>query len=159
MKANKSTMTLALLLAVAAAGCVGRVRQPEGRLAGVSVGGFGLRGATLLAELDIINPNDFDIETDSIAYEMEASEPGSSATFTRVTQATYTQRIKVDDNGHSKVEIPIEFNYTGLSGALRGIMDKGTFNYRVRGNVYVREPLKRTIPFSKSGNMSLAGAR
>lgn len=159
MKRKQRLIAIMAVLAAATAGCVGKVRQPEVTLAGVRVGGIGLRGGTILAVIEIKNPNGFAIETDSITYDMEASEPNASGNWTRVTQGTYAQRIAVPDGGQTQVEVPIEFNYTSLSGAMRGIIDKGTFNYRVHGNVYVREPLRRTIPFSKSGNLSLAGAR
>jgi hypothetical protein len=97
-------------------------------------------------------------ETDSITYELEASNPGDT-TWSRVSLGSYTQRVRIDDGDEIEVEIPIDFSYSGLGGAAQGIIDRGTFNYRVRGNVYVREPLRRTVPFSKNGNVSLAGAR
>ena len=139
--------------------CSSAIKTPEIVLTSIDVGGIGLRGATLVANLEIANPNDFDIETDSIAYELEAANPSEAGSYSRVTQGTVTQRIKVNDNDRTRVEIPIEFAYSSLSGAMRSIMDRGTFNYRVRGTAYVREPLRRTVPFTKSGNISLAGAR
>jgi LEA14-like dessication related protein len=151
--------SLIAAVAVLLGACASAIKAPEITLTSIDVGGIGLRGATLVANLVIANPNDFDIETDSIVYELEAANPSDAASYTRVTQGTVTQRIKVNDNDRTRVEIPIEFAYTGLSGALRSIMDRGTFNYRVRGTAFVREPLRRTVPFSKSGNLSLAGAR
>jgi LEA14-like dessication related protein len=126
---------------------------------GVKVGGIGLRGATMIAELNIRNPNSFRIETDSITYELEASNPGDTSNWSRVSLGSYTQRVRINDGEETDVEIPIDFSYSGLGGAAQGIIERGTFNYRVRGNVYVREPLRRTVPFSKNGNVSLAGAR
>lgn len=159
MRTNQRLMLVAAVVATVGAGCASAVRQPEVSLAGVRVGGIGLRGGTILAVVEIKNPNDFTLETDSITYDLEATDPKGNGAWSRVTQGTYAQRITVKDGGKTEVEVPIEFNYTGLGGALRGIMDKGTFNYRVQGKVFVREPLRRTIPFTKSGNLSLAGAR
>ena len=159
MKNTLRTTIIAGLGALSLAACVGRVRAPEVQLVGVKVGGIGLRGATMIAELDIRNPNSFSIETDSITYELEAANPSDATSWSRVTLGSYTQRIQIGDGDRTEVEVPIEFNYTGLTGAARSIIDRGTFNYRVRGSVFVREPLQRIVPFSRSGNVSLAGAR
>lgn len=153
-------MTLGVaLLAVGMAGCASAVRRPEIELAGIRVGGIGLRGASLIAELDISNPNDFTIETDSIAYQLFANTSSTGDEWKPVLQRTYAQRIVIPEDERTRVEIPIEFNYSEMTGAARSILDRGTFNYRIQGNAYVREPLKRTIPFTKSGNVSLSGAR
>ncbi|MGQ0814238.1 MAG: LEA type 2 family protein, partial [Gemmatimonadota bacterium] len=90
---------------------------------------------------------------------LEADSPSEAISWSLVTQGTVTQRIKVDYHKRTRVEIPIEFAYSNLSGALRSILDRGTFNYRIRGTAFVSEPLRRPVAFSKSGNISLAGAR
>jgi LEA14-like dessication related protein len=122
------------------------------------VAGIGLRGASLVADLDINNQNDFSIETDSIAYRLFASTSGDG-TWQPLFQRTYTQRIVIPEDQRTRIEIPIEFNYSDLSGAARSLLDRGTFNYRIEGNAFVREPTRRTIPFTKTGNVSLQGAR
>ena len=159
MRANKGLLLSAMLISTMLAGCIGKVRQPEVQLAGVRVGGLGLRGATLIADLEIKNPNSFTIETDSIVYTFEAADPNQAGGWSQVTQGNYNQRIQVKDGGKTAVEVPIEFNYTGMSSAMQSILNRGTFNYRVHGAVFVREPLHRTIPFTKSGNVSLQGVR
>ena len=159
MNANTSRLLIATLLCAGVGACAGRVREPEVNLAGVEVAGIGLRGATLIADLEIKNPNDFTIETDSVTYTFEAASPNSATTWSQVTQGAFTQRVQVKDGGTTKVQVPIEFNYTGMSSAMQSILNRGTFNYRVHGAVFVREPLHRTIPFTKSGNVSLQGVR
>lgn len=154
---TKSSLMVAVALLLGA--CASAIKAPQVTLTSIDVGGIGLRGATLVANLEIDNPNSFDIETDSISYELEAANPSETGAYTRVTQGTVTERIKVSDGDRTRVEIPIEFAYSSLSGAMRSIMDRGTFNYRIRGTAYVREPLRRTVPFTKTGNLSLAGAR
>ncbi len=159
MKANKSFTFMAVLALAALAGCVGRARAPEVTLSSVGVAGIGLRGATLIANLDIKNPNDFTLETDSVVYLFDAADPASGSTYSSVTRGTYAQRVQIKDGETKAVEVPIEFSYSNMGAAVRAILNKGTFNYRLTGNVFLREPLRRTIPFSKTGNVSLQGAR
>jgi LEA14-like dessication related protein len=156
---HRSIFGAVITAALLGTGCSSAVKQPEISLASLSVGGIGLRGATLVAHVDIRNPNSFDLETDSITYELEAADANDPNRWARVSQGVVSERIKVDDHGRTTVEIPIEFNYSSLSGAMRSIVDRGTFNYRIRGNAFVREPLRRSVPFSKTGNLSLSGAR
>ncbi|HEX6558774.1 MAG TPA: LEA type 2 family protein [Longimicrobiales bacterium] len=159
MKAKYFTKFAAVLAAVALSGCIGRAKQPEVKLSEIRVAGIGLRGASFIAALEISNPNDVTLETDSISYMFEASDASGTGAWSQVTRGTYAQRIQVRDNSRTQVEIPLSFNYSDMSGALRSILDKGTFNYRVSGQAYLREPLHKTIPFTKTGNLSLQGAR
>lgn len=156
---HRNTLGIALVAAMIMSGCAGAVKRPEIELAGLRLGGIGIRGASLIAELDITNPNDFTIETDSVAYQLFANTSSDGDTWQPVLQRTFTQRMVIPEDERTRVEIPIEFNYSEMTGAARSILDRGTFNYRIQGNAYVREPLKRTIPFTKTGNVSLSGAR
>lgn len=153
MKAKLSVLITAVLLA----GCLGSVKKPEVVLQDIRVGGIGVRGASLIAELDIRNANDFDIETDSITYELFAAN--AQGEWDRMLTRSYTQRIQIDENRTTRVEIPIDFNYSDLSGAGRTLLDRGSLNYRIQGQVFVREPLRRTMPFTKTGSVSLSGVR
>lgn len=156
---NGMKLGLVLLAAMVATSCASAVRRPEIELAGIRVAGIGLKGASLVADLDIDNPNDFDIETDSITYQLFANTSSDGESWQPVLQRTYSQRIVVAEEKTTRVEIPIDFNYSDLSGAARTILDRGMLNYRIQGNAYLREPLRRTIPFSRTGNVSLTGAR
>jgi LEA14-like dessication related protein len=151
-------LVTATLVIMTAASC-GSVRRPEIELAGIRVAGIGLRGASLIADLDINNQNDFDIETDSITYQLFANTSADGSTWQPVMRRTYAHRIVIPEDRITRVEIPIEFNYSDMSGAARAILDRGAFNYRIEGNAFVREPMRRMIPFAKTGNVSLQGAR
>jgi LEA14-like dessication related protein len=158
---KSSIFTTSLLAAGLLAGCVGRVRQPEVELTAVKLNGLGLRGGSLMAELEIKNPNSFDVETRSITYDLQVSDRDSSnkETWIQFAKGTVEDKIKVGDHGTTKVQIPIDFNYNAVGGAIRSIMDRGTFNYRVEGVVSLREPMSRNIPYRQVGNISLQGAR
>jgi LEA14-like dessication related protein len=159
MRTRRSILLLTMSAGLLA-GCIGRVREPEVTLAGVKVGGLGMRGASLVAELDIKNPNRFALETANITYDLKVSDRAAEGeTWLDLARGEFREPIRVVDGGTTRVEIPIEFAYTALSGALRSIIDRGTFNYRVEGRVALREPWRRDIPYRHRGNVSLQGVR
>ena len=139
--------------------CSSVVRQPEVRIEDVSVGGIGLRGGTLYAHVHITNPNGFAIETESLTYDLQVPDPNDAGEWVSFSQDTLTERIRVDENSSTVVQVPVQFRYEDMGGALRAIMDTGTFNYRVSGEVRLSEPIGRTIPYAKSGVVSLDGIR
>ncbi len=145
---------LAGVLVLALGGCL---REPTIELTGVRVGGIGFRGATLLAELHIDNPNRFALETDSITFTMDASDAAQPNTWTQVTTGTHTQRFRVQKQGTATAEIPIEFEYSRLATPLRSIVESGRFNYRLSGTVFVRRPLPRRVRFGDEGSLALFG--
>jgi LEA14-like dessication related protein len=152
----RAALLPALLLAAA---CSSMVRQPEVRLESVRVGGIGLRGGTLYAQFYVGNPNGFDVETRSVTYDMQVEDPDSAGSWVTFSQGTVNEEIRVRGNSSTVIEVPIQFRYDDLGGALRSILDTGTFNYRVRGDVRLSEPVGRTFPYSKTGVVSMSGAR
>ena len=133
------------------------MRSPEVDLARVRVGGIGFQGATLIAELDVDNPNRFAIETDSVTFEMQAQDAGAGSAWTQVAAGTYAQRVRVEKQSASRVEIPIELAYAQLSTPLRSIIQSGRFNYRLSGQVFVRRPIPKRVPFTQNGSIALFG--
>lgn len=147
------------LMMAALVGACAHVQKPEVELTGVRVAGVGLKGASLIADLDVRNPNDMTAQTDSIVYELYASTPNQNGGWTRILQSSYGSPISLRSNNTTRVEVPIDFNYADMQGPARAILDRGTFNYRLQGNVYLRSPVRRILPFNKTGNVSLQGVR
>lgn len=154
---TRSTLTLLLLGALTA--CSSAVRQPEVTLEGVRVGGIGLRGGTLYAQVHITNPNGFALETESMTYDLQVPGTDEANSWVSFAQGTITERIRVREHSATTVEVPVQFRYDDLGGAVRSMLDTGTFNYRVRGDVRLTQPFGRTIPYSKTGVVSLDGIR
>jgi LEA14-like dessication related protein len=151
--------SLLLPILLLAAACSSAVRQPEVRLESMRVGGIGLRGGTLYAQVYVGNPNGFDLQTRSLTYDMQVEHPDSAGRWVSFSQGTMDEPIRVRGNSSTVIEVPIQFRYDSLGGAFRSILDTGTFNYRVRGDVRLSQPFGRTIPYSKTGIVSLAGVR
>lgn len=152
----RALIAAALLLTAA---CSSLVRQPEVRLESVRVGGIGLRGGTLYAQVHVSNPNDFDLQARSLTYELQVAHPDSAGKWVSFSQGTVEEPIRVESNGATVIEVPIQFRYDDFGGAVRSILDTGTFSYRVRGDVNLSDPIGRTFPYSKTGVVSLGGVR
>lgn len=152
---------LLLALALGASGCGAAFERPEVQFDGMRLSGVGLRGGTIHARLNVANPNGFDLEATSLTYDLEVRNGASSDDegWMRLADGTFDERIRVGAGQNAAVEVPIEFEYAELGGALYAIMDNGTFDYRVTGVVTLRRPIGRDVPYRHSGRVSLAGAR
>ena len=150
-----------LLMMIAISACFPRVKQPEVRLAGIRVGGLGLRGGQVIAQVEITNPNSFALEADAITYDLKVSDPAATSgdRWIDFAEGRFQKDVRVDGGETQIIEIPIEFTYAALGGAVRSIMERGTFDYRVEGEVTLREPIGRDIPYRHQGNVSLSGFR
>jgi LEA14-like dessication related protein len=158
MMYHHRALIAAVLVALTAAACAGP-RQPEVRLEGVRVGGIGLRGGTLIFQVLVTNPNSFDLETRSLTYHLQLPHPTETGQWVSFAEGVMDERVRVDRRSARILEVPVTFRYDDAGGAIRSIMDTGTFNYRVTGEVRLSEPIGRSFPYSHSGIVSLDGAR
>jgi len=157
---RRSTFGIIITLGAGlAAACSSVFRQPEVRLESVSLSGIGLRGASLLARLNIDNPNGFDLESRSMTYQLDLQDPDSAEHWVRLAQDTLEQKISVAAHSAGIVEVPIEFSYSELGPAVRALLERGTFGYRVSGRIDVTRPISRTVPYRKTGRVTLQAAR
>lgn len=153
--------TLALLVFAGLTGCGGAVfTQPEVTLRDVQLAGLGLRGGTLLVDVQISNPNRFALSANSLDYELsiaDAEAPGDTVWYD-FASGRYEEDFSVGAGETGSVQIPVEFSYSGLGGAASSLLRAGTFNYRATGMVDVRTPLgSREVPFRRRGMISLLG--
>lgn len=161
MKRKKSGIVAAMLavLLAAAAACAPRFEEPDVRLVGVRLGGLGLRGGLVYVQLNVVNPNAFALEAAGLTYDLELSDPlaDGDGGWVDLAEGRFQEDVRVAARDSTVVEIPVEFSYSGAGAALRSILDKGTFSYRVRGEVVLREPLRTDVPYRHSGTVSLGG--
>lgn len=157
---NVSSLLLGALLL---AGCAGNVfRQPVVTLEGVQVGGLGLRGGTLLVNIQVVNPNRFELSANELDYRLAVADPSASGDSAWIDFATgtYDQPFSVAPRDTANVQIPVEFSYGGLGNAASTLLRAGSFSYRAEGTVDVRTPLGTyEVPFNRRGTVSLLSNR
>lgn len=157
---RRAIPALLLLLSSACAG--GIFRQPEVTLEGVQIAGLGLRGGTIMVDVQVVNPNRFALNANQLDYALALSDPSAEGDTTWIDFATgtYDQPFSVGSGDTARVQIPVEFSYDGLGAAGTSLLRRGTFTYRAIGTVYARTPLgTHSVPFRKRGTVSLLGTR
>lgn len=153
---------LALLLvatAVVAPGCALFVKQPRVTIADVRVVSLGLAGGTARVELEIDNPNRFDLTVRTLSYRLEVADgpsgEGSVDRWIPLAQEEEVERsIAAPGRSTVNVEVPVAFEYRALGAALRSLLVDGEVRYRVQGAVRVRGPVgEHRLPFNNIGRM------
>src|SRR3954471_24840341 len=124
MKTKTRMIPLAAVALLALGGCSHAFREPQVSLANVVTGGFGLKGGSVVAQLEVRNPNSFKLSTESISYQFEVLDASKSAeTWVPVTHGVVDRPISVGAGDKTIVEVPIEFNYADFGAVTQSIKD------------------------------------
>ena len=142
---------------VAAGGCasVGRqaFREPVVTLRDVKLTGVGLTGGSLDVVLSVFNPNGYRLDATRMTYKLLVDT-------VRFAQGTVDNRFTVMEKDSSVVHIPVSFTYAGVGQAGRELMNTGSVNYRVLGDVTVGSPLGSfTFPYDRNGRFTALAGR
>jgi len=155
--ARRAFFTLVLLaLALVPAGCASLFQAPEVRLQSVRVIGIGLTGGTLEAGVLVTNPNRFALRTARLSYDLELADAGrTTETWNPLANGQLEHEVEIPATDSVVVPIPIEFTWTGVGSAIRSLIERGTFDYRVSGALQLRSPIRKEVPYRRTGTLSL----
>lgn len=149
-----------LLVALAVtglAGCAllgrGSFKEPIVTFQDAKITGLGITGGSLEVKLSVYNPNGFKLDGTRLTYNVlvDSVKFGSGAIVDRFT---------VQEKDSTIVTLPLQFTYAGIGEAGRQLMNTGSVNYRVMGDVTVGTPLGNyTRPYDQTGRFSSLGGR
>ena len=136
-------------LAFGTAGCSSLLKnsfsEPVVSFRGLSVQSLGLTGGSLEVQLGVYNPNGYDLNATRLTYNLLLDE-------IQFGSGELNEQLTVQKNDTTVVRVPIDFTYRGVGEAGRQLLNTGTVNYRVTGDVTVGTPLGNfTRPFDQSG--------
>lgn len=144
---------------VAAAGmfaaCVPSVDQPEVWLEGARLASLGLRGGVIEVRLSVHNPNRFAVQARGLSYDLEVRDPISEE-WVAFTDGRLEGDFRVGSRDTTEVVVPVDFTYRGLGEAMRGLIDRGSFDYRLSGIVELQAPVRRDIRYRHAGRYGQA---
>jgi LEA14-like dessication related protein len=141
-----------VMLAATAIGCasVGRAvfREPVVTYKDAVITGLGLTGGSLEVVLSIYNPNSFRLDGTGLTYRIAVD----SIPF---GNGSLSERFAVQEGDSTTVRLPLQFNYAGVGQAGRQLIQTGSVNYTVSGDITVGTPIGSfTRPYSGKGRLT-----
>lgn len=153
---NPKFMLVALAM-TGVAGCatlgMGSFKEPIVHFQDARITGLGLGGGSLEVKLSVYNPNKFKLDGTRLTYNVLVD----SVTF---GSGALVDRFTVQEKDSTIVTLPLQFTYSGVGEAGRQLMNTGSVNYRVMGNVTVSTRLGNfTRPYDQTGRFSTLSGR
>ena len=155
MRVLRNMIVLGAVLAAAACGPLGRkFKEPVVTFKEGRVTGLGLTGGSIEVVLDVYNPNGYRLDGSRLTYTIMVDS-------VRFGDGEYNQRFEVQKGETSTVRLPLSFSYAGVGAAGRQLMQTGSVEYRVKGDITFGTPIGSfTRPYDQRGRFStLSGAR
>lgn len=154
MRRSSLIATMVSALLVAACATLGRAafQNPVVTLRDVHVNGLGFNGGSVDIMLSVYNPNHFDLDATRVTYKLfvDTIPLGTGATDSNFT---------VRNGDTTRVSLPLSFTWTGAGEAARSLMNTGTVNYRVAGDITVGSSMGTfTLPYDRTGRFSALGS-
>ena len=146
---KRITLSLIVLFATACAslGYAG-FKEPVVTYKDAVITGLGMSGGSLEVVLNVYNPNSFRLDGTALTYRISVdSVPFGSGTF--------SDRFVVQEGDSTQVKLPLSFTYAGVGQAGRQLIQMGSVQYTVSGEITVGTPIGNfTRPYSGKGRLS-----
>ena len=146
---KRIALSLVVLFATACAslGYAG-FKEPVVTYKDAVITGLGVSGGSLEVVLNVYNPNSFRLDGTALTYRISVdSVPFGSGTF--------TDRFVVQEGDSTQVKLPLSFTYAGVGQAGRQLIQMGSVQYTVSGEITVGTPIGNfTRPYSGKGRLS-----
>jgi len=147
--------TVAFACLTAACASLGRAsfKEPIVTLRDARITGLGISGGSVDILLDVYNPNSFRLDGTRLTY---------NVLIDSVTLGTgsYDARFTVEKGDTTQLKFPLTFTYAGVGAAGRQLIQTGSVNYIVRGDVSVSTPIGQfTRPYEGRGRFSTLAGR
>lgn len=153
----RNKVIAAMLLAVAVTGCatlgaLGGFKEPIVNFKNVEIKGLGLTGGSMDIVLSVYNPNGFKLEGTRLTYSLTAGDN------VQVGTGALDSRFTVQDKDSTIIRLPLDFTYSGIGSVGRSILNTGSVNYRVLGDLTVSTPIGNfTRPYDRTGRFTASG--
>jgi LEA14-like dessication related protein len=147
MKRIVHWLVVASLAACASAGR-GIFREPVVTSKDAVITGLGLSGGSLEVVLSVYNPNSFRLDGTGMTYRIAVD----SVPF---GDGILSDRFTVQQGDSTTVRLPLSFTYAGVGQAGRQLIQTGSVQYTVSGEITVGTPLGNfTRPYTGKGRLT-----
>jgi LEA14-like dessication related protein len=123
-------------------------REPVVTYRDAVITGLGLTGGNLEVTLSIFNPNSFRLDGTGITYRLAVD----SVPF---GNGSLSDRFTVQEGDSTTVRLPLSFTYAGIGQAGRQLIQTGSVQYTISGEITVGTPLGSfSRPYSGRGRLT-----
>ncbi len=124
-------------------------QHPTAALVAIELTGVGLQGGALTLQLDVHNPNAFDLRTTRIAV-------GLDLDGTHFGDLDLARDIALPAGRTSRVELPLSFVWSGVGAGARAMLGRGAVRYDLTGRLFVQTPIgERAVGVRVGGDVTL----
>jgi LEA14-like dessication related protein len=142
-------VVIALLSGCASLRSVLNFQEPQVALQEINVTGLGLTGGTLDLVFDVYNPNDYRLRSTRL-------EVGLDLEGTHFGDALIDRPLDLSPTNHSRVVMPVRFEWSGVGAAARGLLTRQALKYGVTGSVLLDTPLgEKRVQLRSTGDVPL----
>jgi LEA14-like dessication related protein len=155
MRNSKFSVVALAMIGLAGCATLGRAhfKEPIVHFQDARITGLGITGGSLEVKLSVYNPNKFRLDGTRLTYKVMVD----SVTF---GTGAISEPFKVQEKDSTIVTLPLSFSYSGVGEAGRQLMNTGSVNYRVLGDITVGTPLgSYTRPYDQTGRFSTLSGR
>ena len=126
---------------------------PDIKIKDVKVKNLSFTSADLIAQVEVSNPNDFDLGLSNLNYQLTVNQQNWG-------QGKIDQNSSIPKKGKGLVEIPVKLNMLSAGkSAYNALVNKAPMEYQLTGNVTVDTGLellkKQNIPLDIKGTTSI----
>jgi LEA14-like dessication related protein len=102
---------------------------PEIKITGVKINNLSLMAAELVAQVEIINPNDFDLAFSDFDYQLNINQQSWG-------QGSISEKNSVPKKGRGTIDIPVKLNMMSMGQtAYKMLSNKQPLEYQLKGDI------------------------
>ena len=122
--------------------------RPTVALREVRLAGLGITGGSMDVVLNVWNPNGYGLQSPRVEYRIMTGD-------IKLGSGVHDSDIFIESRDSALVSFPVNFSYLSIGRAGREMLNSGTVDYRVLGDIDVDTPYGRyTFPYDRNGRFA-----
>ncbi len=129
--------------------CLGWIMEkPSFAIRGVTLRPLSFTQMNLLLDLEIKNPNRFDLNLQSFEYIVYLNNE-------EIGNGRLEKELLIPSSSTTQIQVSVAAKFKDMSGSLKAILTQGDLPYKIEGKADVRAAFgSREFPFSKEGRIN-----
>lgn len=125
------------------------MEMPSFTVRGVTLRMISFPQVNLLLDIDVKNPNHFDLVLQSFEYTIYLKDE-------EIGSGHLENMLPIPASSLTRVQAPVAVGFKNLGGSLKDVLTEANLPYKIEGKIVVKTALgSRQFPFSSAGRINL----